>query len=74
MIFRFNFVSSFLIQQEMPTVMYFVNNSSCFRGGGVNLSAISKVNKTIFKKDCPREIVLDRNKPLNVLNARSDNS
>ena len=57
MIFRFNFVSSFLIQQEMPTVIYFVNNSSCFSGGGLNLSAISEVDKTIFKKDCQREIV-----------------
>ena len=50
MIFGFNFVSSFLIQQEMPTVIYFVNNSSCFSGGGLNLSAISKVDKTILKK------------------------
>ena len=57
MIFRFNFVSSFLIQQKMPTVIYFVNNSSYFSGGGLNLSAISEVDKTIFKKDCQREIV-----------------
>ena len=41
----------------MPTVIYFVNNSSCFSGGGLNLSAISEVDKTIFKKDCQREIV-----------------
>ena len=35
----------------------FLNSSPCFSGGGVNLFVISKVDKTIFKKDCPREIV-----------------
>ena len=41
MIFRFNFVSSFLIQHEMPTAV-FVNNLSWFSGGGVNLFAFRK--------------------------------
>ena len=45
------FVSTaFLIQQEMPTVMFVNIKLSCrYRVGGVNLFTISKVDKTIKK-------------------------